>query len=176
MGFLRIPEGVRGYVERRSLFVAKRLQNQEKSNKKRFFNQINSFCKLKSSCNQCCYRLFAVWTFLTSPLFLFYNFCHWCCKSCNALQIRRNNYLCCLTVCKCVKAFKWSDCEIALFRVSLVYELYTLSNCLLYLDYRLCFTLSFTDFWFSLCLGTKDKALRFTLCDKDCTLHFTLCS
>ena len=70
MGFLRIPEGVRGYVERRSLFVAKRLHNQEKSNKKRFFNQINSFCKLKSSYNQCCYRLFAVWTFLTSPFFV----------------------------------------------------------------------------------------------------------
>ena len=39
MGFVGLPEGVRGYVERRSLFVAKRLKNEEKSNKIRFFNK-----------------------------------------------------------------------------------------------------------------------------------------
>ena len=46
MGFVGLPEGVRGYVERRSLFVAKRLKNEEKSNKIRFFNQIMIFYKL----------------------------------------------------------------------------------------------------------------------------------
>jgi len=40
---LGLPEGVRGYVERRSLFVTKRLKNLEKSNKVRFFNQIKLF-------------------------------------------------------------------------------------------------------------------------------------
>ena len=38
-----LPEGVRGYVERRSLFVAKRLKNIEKSNEMRFFNEIKTF-------------------------------------------------------------------------------------------------------------------------------------
>ena len=38
LGFVRLPEGVRVYVKRRSLFVVKRIINIEKSNKMRFFN------------------------------------------------------------------------------------------------------------------------------------------
>jgi len=43
IGFVRLPEGVHGYVERRGLFVAKRLKNIEKSNKMRFFNIFRTF-------------------------------------------------------------------------------------------------------------------------------------
>ena len=45
----RLPEGVRGYVERWRLFVAKRLKNIEKSNKMRFFNKINTLLLLQTA-------------------------------------------------------------------------------------------------------------------------------
>ena len=49
IGFISLPEDVHGYVERRSLFVAKRLKFLEKSNKKRFFNHILDFYGLQTT-------------------------------------------------------------------------------------------------------------------------------
>ena len=47
LGFVGLPEGVLWYVERRSLFVAKRFEKQ-KINKIRFFNKLKCFVNYKS--------------------------------------------------------------------------------------------------------------------------------
>ena len=63
-GICRFPEGVHKYVERRSLFVAKRLLYTEKSNNMRFFNNISRLNNYKLTV------ISTITAFLRSGLFL----------------------------------------------------------------------------------------------------------
>ena len=56
---------------RGEVLLAKRHKNEEKSNKMRFFNKIDLLLQLAASLNSYFYRLFAVWTFFTSPTYFY---------------------------------------------------------------------------------------------------------